>query len=119
MTFVFIVCWLPFLVLILLSDLCNFDTCPDFTTPEFLMYGRLVTTCLAFLNSAINPWIYGYRSAVIRVEMRALLRGKRTSVVAVMGIPTVYDVQQQQQMSLSATAVAAVAVGTTSKTCVG
>ena len=84
MTSIFLVCWLPFLIIMLLSDICNFDTCPEFTSPQALMIGRIATTCLAFVNSAINPWIYGYRNPIIKRELKAMFcMSKRTSVVSV------------------------------------
>ncbi|XP_022806996.1 5-hydroxytryptamine receptor 2A-like [Stylophora pistillata] len=69
--FSFVVCWLPFSFLSIIATLCL--TCarknPSFLMEIFLMMG--------YLNSAINPVLYSFRSSEFKKAVKDFIRKKR------------------------------------------
>ena len=85
---VFYLCWIPFLVAVVLSAFCK-----DLITPVVV----LVISTLVFCNSAINPVLYGFLNREFRLAYKRLL--PRLSRVSARGIPPLkrrrgYDVSQ-------------------------
>ncbi|XP_014876238.1 sphingosine 1-phosphate receptor 2 [Poecilia latipinna] len=63
---VFIMCWLPVFILLLLDSFCNIHDCPVLRKPD-MFFG------FATLNSALNPMIYVLRSKDMRREFLRVL----------------------------------------------
>ena len=63
------VCWLPFLVLLQVSELCKLGECPDTVSRENLQKATPPTIFLAFLGCALNPVLYIFRTRNIRTAL--------------------------------------------------
>ena len=68
----YLICWLPFLILLQVSELCKLGQCSDTITQENLQRATPPTIFLAFLGCAINPVIYIFRTGCIRMACRSL-----------------------------------------------
>jgi hypothetical protein len=62
----YLVCWLPFLILLQVSELCKLGECPGSVSRESLQRATPVTVFLAFLGCALNPVIYIFRTRALR-----------------------------------------------------
>ena len=69
----YLICWLPFLILLQVSELCKLGYCSSTITTESLQKATPPTIFLAFLGCALNPIIYIYRTGSIRTALRSVL----------------------------------------------
>nr|XP_002736194.1 PREDICTED: G-protein coupled receptor 161-like [Saccoglossus kowalevskii] len=71
--FVFLLCWLPYVVLHLYR-MATVVTCRDSSASPFL---ATMTTWMALMSSALNPTIYGFGNRKFRSALRRLYRKVR------------------------------------------
>ena len=64
---VFLICWSPYFILIFYSSIHRY------TFPREV---KAVTTLLTFLNSALNPFLYGFLNAKFRSTLKGFLEQK-------------------------------------------
>ena len=72
-TVIYLICWVPFCIVIQLSQLCLLGECVMNTTMSKLNTFVATTAVLAFLNSLINPLIYAFKNSVVKSELRKML----------------------------------------------
>ena len=70
----YLLCWLPFLILLQVSELCKLGHCSASITTENLQRATAPTLFLAFLGCAINPVIYIFRTGSIRASCKSAIQ---------------------------------------------
>lgn len=69
---VFLICWLPFFIWYVTTNICG-DACPEL--PETVMFCMF---WLGYLNSALNPLVYAMHNKMLRNSFYILLRCSQT-----------------------------------------
>ncbi|XP_020622277.1 neuropeptide Y receptor type 1-like [Orbicella faveolata] len=88
--FHFLVCWLPISVytLVLKTNLASELSWPNWTWYQFL-------SLLTFLNSVLNPFIYGYSNSHFKAVLRNYISRRRSRVCSIATQPSAFVLRSQ------------------------